>query len=463
MYRQKNRFLFILLCTFLLCSSVQATILQISVHDSIDNTTLPSAIVYLNGENYARTNTNGQVFLNHSGLEDQLIRVSMTGYNDWEKLVAKNETSVLVNLSRKDIFLKITLYDSDTLGFVPGARIALSEENETRTNLTDSSGSAIFSVNAYSRYSIDISAQNYGSRNGIIDMGTENIGAQYLLFPSNRFSFVIKDKDEKVVLPDAEVYLDAVLAGKTDTRGVLTIPVIRGKTYSIEIKKPGYQPLSESRVIRETDAVYSGELSKAVIGAFIYSFDENHAPINGTDIFINGTLSGTTNQFGRSNFPSLVSGSYSVEVRKTGYVPVNRTIVIANQGEDHIFEMPFENAELTLFVREKDEKTVPDALIIINGNTVGFTDDHGQFITRVRFNTPYNITAIKDTYQPSSVQKQFSTGNATVAVTLIMEKSIDWGLITLILIGAVGILVLFAAIKISGGRKRRHFIRKNEI
>jgi hypothetical protein len=463
MYRQGNRFLFILLCALLLCSSAQATILQISVQDSTDNSTIPHAMVFLNGENFARTNNNGQVFLNHSGLNDTLIRVSMTGYNDWENLVAKNETAVFANLSRKSITLNVSLYDSDSLGLVSGARVTLSAENMTRTKLTEVSGSAIFDVNANSRYSIDITAQNYQPRNGIIDMGTENSGVQYMLLPSNRFSFVIKDKAGMAALSDAEVYIDTVLAGKTDARGVLTIPVTRGKVYTIEIKKPGYQTLTESRAISETDALFSGALSKAAIGAFIYSFDENRVPVNDTDIYINGTLSGTTNQFGRSNFPNLVSGSYSVEVRKTGYVTVNRTIVITNKGEDYSFEMPFENAELTLFVKDKDQKIVPDAVIIINGKSAGFTDGHGQYNTKVRFNTLYNITAIKDTYQPSSVQKQFALGNATVSVTLIMEKSLDWGLITLIVIGAISVLVLFAGIRIFGHRKRRHILRRNNL
>src|SRR5665647_1295548 len=121
MYRQRNRFLFTLLCTFLLCSIVQAAILQITVQDSIDNSTIPRATVFLNGENYARTNNNGQVFLNHTGLNDPLIRVSITGYNDWENLVAKNATSLMVNLTRKSITLKVSLYDSDSLKPISGA------------------------------------------------------------------------------------------------------------------------------------------------------------------------------------------------------------------------------------------------------------------------------------------------------------------------------------------------------
>ena len=463
MYRQRNRFLFALLCTLLLCSSAQATILQISVQDSIDNSTIPHATVFLNGDNYARTDNSGQVFLNHSGLNDQLIRVSMTGYDDWEKLVAKNETSVLVNLSRKIITLKVNLYDSDSLGSVPGASVNISAEHMKQTNKTDVSGSVTFNVNATTLYSIDITAPDYLPRSGIIDMGTEDKDAQYWMLPANRFSFVIKDKNGMAPVQDAEVRIDTALVGKSDSRGVLTAPVTRGKVYAIEIKKGGYQTFTESRTISETDALYSVALLKAPVGAFISVFDDNHAPISGIDIYINGTLSGTTNQFGRINFPNLVSGSYNVEVRKTGYITVNRTILVINKGEDYTFEIPFENADLTLFVQEKDQKMVPNATILINGNTMGVTDDHGQYRTKVKFNTLYNITAIKDTYQPVSVQKQFAQGNATASVTLIMEKSLDWGLIAMIVIGILGILIVFGVIRKWGSRKRRHVVRRNDI
>jgi hypothetical protein len=433
------------------------------VQDSIDNSTIPHATVFLNGDNYARTNNFGQMVLNHSGLNDQLIRVSMTGYEDWEKLVAKNETSVLVTLSRKSITLKINLYDSDSLGSVSGARVNISAEPMKQTNLTDVSGSVSFSVNATTLYSIDITAPGYLPRSGSIDMGTEDKDAQYWMLPANRFSFVIKDKNGMAPVPDAEVRINTTLVGKTDTRGVLTTPVTRGKVYTIDIKKGGFQTFTESRIISETDALYSVALSKAPLGAFISVFDENRDPINGTDVYINGTRTGTTNQFGRINFPDLVSGSYNVEVRKTGYSTVNRTILVTNKGEDYTFEIPFETADLTLFVQEKDQKMVSNATILINGNTMGVTDDHGLYRTKVKFNTLYNITAIKDAYQPVSVQKQFAQGNATASVSLIMEKSLDWGLITMIVIGVLGVLIAFGVIRKWGGRKPQHSMKRNDL
>jgi hypothetical protein len=294
-------------------------------------------------------------------------------------------------------------------------------------------------------------------------MASENREAQYWMLPTNRFAIEIKDKDGKAPVPDAEVRIDALLVGKTDAKGRLIIPVTRGKTYLLEIKKAGYGTVTESRIISETDAIYSLEIIKAPVGAFIYVFDEKHAPITGADVYINGNLSGTTNQYGRSTFPTLVSGTYPVEIRKAGYVTVNRPLPISKPNEDYTFEMTFENAALTLFVQDNELKMVQNASISINGNVIGVSDDHGQYITNLKFNTLYNITASKDGYQPVSIQKQVIQGNATATATLTMEKSLDWGLISIIAAGIVGVLVLFAVIRMLGHRKRRHIMRRNDI
>ncbi len=71
MYNPRPRFLFSLLLILLLCSSAQATTnLLITVQDSLDNTTLPHATVFVNGANFALTNNNGQVYLTHPGVAE---------------------------------------------------------------------------------------------------------------------------------------------------------------------------------------------------------------------------------------------------------------------------------------------------------------------------------------------------------------------------------------------------------
>ena len=463
MFEKKFRFLFALLSVILLCSAAQATNLQITVQDNLDNSTISHATVFLDGANQGRTNNNGLFYVTHSGLNDVDIRVTMTGYDDWESMVGKNETSLFVNLSRKSLTLKVDLFDSDTLGPVLNANVNITADNSTQSKQTDVTGSATFGVTAETLYSVDITAPNYQPRSTTIDMGAENQEVQYWLLSGNRFSVIVKDKDTSSPIPGAEVRVDSILLGKTDDRGILITPITRGKIYTIEIKKDGYQTYTETREISEADALYSVSISKAPVGAFIYATDENKAPLSGADIYINGTLSGTTNEYGRLNFPNLVSGAYAVEVRKTGYVTASRAITVAGQSQDYVFQLPFENAALTIFVQDKDQKVISNASIIVNGQYAGVTDDHGQYMTNVKLNSPYNISSTKENYQSASVQEQVIQGNSSASVTLTMEKNLDWGVVTMIAIGAIAILVLFAVIRMIGGRKRRHVTRRNEI
>lgn len=410
MNRYRFRFLFVLLCLFLLCSAAQATDLQITVLDSIDNVTIPHATVFVNGVNYALTNNNGQALYVHDGLNDQLIRVTLLGYDDWEKTVVKNETTVLVNLSRKALTLTVKLFDSDNLGPVAGALVNITAFNSTQGKESSPAGTATFGVNASVVYSITIAAPNYQPRAGTVDVGTEDKIAEYYLLSGNRFSFIVNDKESKEPVSGAEVHLNSVLAGKTDERGILSTPVTREKLYMIVIKKDGYDTVSESKVISEADALYTVEIAKAPLGAFVYVYDESQNPLNGADIYINGSMSGTTNQYGRSTFPNLVFGSYPVEVRKTGYIPSNRTLVVSNKSDDYTFTLSFENSDLTVYVQDNDKKNIPNATISLDGVVSGQTDDHGQFVTKVKFNRIYNITASREGYQSASVQKTGHSG-----------------------------------------------------
>ena len=44
-----------------------------------------------------------------------------------------------------------------------------------------------------------------------------------------------------------------------------------------------------------------------------------------------------------------------------------------------------------------------------------------------------------------------------------MEKSLDWGLITMIVIGVLGVLIVFGVIRMWGGRKQQHSMRRNDL
>ena len=464
MYRYRTRFLFALLCLITLCSAAQATTLQLSVQDSLDNTSISHATVFLDGNNLGRTSNTGEFLISHSGLNDLNIRISMAGYDDWTNTIARNATSAIANMNRKSLTLNVKVFDSDTILPVYGASINLSANNFTQTKQTDVLGSATFGVLAETLYSVNIAATNYQPRSGTIDVADVDKEVTYWLLSGKRFSFVVNDKDSSTPISGAEIRIDAVLVGTTDSRGILITPVSRGKFYTIQIKKDGYDTFAESRMITDTDALYEATLTKAPVGAFIFVSDQSKVPLSNADIYMNGTTVATTNQYGRANLPNLLIGTYTIEVKKAGYATTIQQVNVTKAGNDITIEMPFETVGLTIFVQDKEQKNVPNASILVNGATIGTSDTHGQLTTTLRYNTTYNITAIKDGYLPMSVQKQVPMGNTSPTLTITLEKSTDWSLITLVGIGAIIVLALFAMIRILGRRNRRRVvIKKNEI
>ena len=88
MYQSRIRFLFVLLCLVLFCSAAQATNLLITVQDSVDNSTIPHATVFLNGVNVGLTNSAGQ-FLLQSGQEISTSSLPWTAMITGEALSAE--------------------------------------------------------------------------------------------------------------------------------------------------------------------------------------------------------------------------------------------------------------------------------------------------------------------------------------------------------------------------------------
>jgi hypothetical protein len=463
MYPHRIRFLFVLVCLLALCSAAQATNLLITVQDSLDNTTVPHATVYLSGANVGMTNNAGQ-FLLQSGQGDLNLRISMDGYDDWANTVAGNTTSLPVTLNRRTLALNVALYDSNTLQSVSGATLYLSSANSTQTKTSDASGVASFGVTSYTYYSLNITAPNYQPRSETINFDAKDQDVQYWLLSGNQYSFVVKDKNSQTAVADASISVNSVLLGKTDSRGILIAPISRNTPVTIEVKKTGYQTVTQVKSISTNEAVDAITLSTVPVGAFVFVYDQKNQPVSGADIYINTTAVANTNPYGRAMIQSLVPGSYTLVVKKTGYTPVSQQVAISNDSSEFTAVLSLATVSQTFFVQDTDQKNLAGATVLLNGATAGTTDSHGQLDTQLTYDTPYNITVTADGYRPRSVQQNIPLGNTTTPLTITLEKNLDWGFVTLIGIGILVILVLYAIIRLIGRRSNSSYLsRRDEI
>jgi len=462
MYNHRIRFLFVLLCLIAFCGAAQATNMLITVRDSLDNTTVPHATVYLSGANVGMTNNAGQ-FLLQSGQGDLNLRFSMEGYDDWSSTVSGNTTSLLVTLNRRVLVLNVALYDSNTLQSVSGATLYLTSANSTQIKTSDASGAASFGVTSYTYYSLNITASNYQPRSETINIAAKDQDVQYWLLSGNQYSFVVKDKTSLAAVADASISVDSVLLGTTNSRGILIAPISRNTPVTIEVKKTGYQTVTQSKTISTNEAVDSVMMSPVPIGAFVFVYDQKNQPIGSADVYVNNAVVASTNPYGRATLQNLVPGSYTLVVKKNGYIPVSKQIAVINDSSEFPMVLSLATVSQTFFVQDTDKKNVAGATVSLNGAIAGTTDAHGQLDTQLTYDTPYNITVTDDGYRPQSVQLNIPLGNTTTPLTITLEKNMDWGFLTLIGIGILVVLVLYAVIRLVGHRGRQHTTKRNEI
>jgi hypothetical protein len=465
MHRLGNRlFLGVLLLCMLSGYALGATV-YVSVYEISDNSTaVPYAIVYVNGAMSGKTGTNGMMNFTHPGTGSVDIRVTKAGFEDWNGLVGANSSSVLVPLSRKNLTLMTKVYDADSLNAIAGARVILSGMNTTLENITDKTGMASFLVKADAGYTIEVSAPHYQSRLASIDAGAGDKEVQYWLFRDDRLTFRIIDEKTREPVRDAEITVDTGTSGRTDIRGTITLDLPRNKLYTLRVAAAGYQNAVEKRLIGEEESLIDIGLTRSPYQVFVSVYDVSRSPVEGAVITIDGNEVGRTNTYGRFSIQDMVKGTYTLEVSSPGYVTRNMQFQVEEQGQDVTVSLAYGEIDLVVFVEDEDQKVLPGATITLNNSSAGVTDSHGQLKTRVRLNTPYLITAVKDGYQSGSVREQITNATGSETTTIVLEKNVNpfpFVIAGVILICIVGVILVIRHRR--GGRKPGHSVRKDRI
>ena len=440
-----RRLIFVVLCLLLIAGGAQAATLYVNVFEKTTNVTaIPYASVFVNGALAGKTGTDGIFTFTHPGTSPITVKVMKPGYESWEDDVGMAESSILVQLRKKELVLKIDIFDADSALPITNSQVRVMGPNITESlKMTDKNGSVTFPAQAASIYNIQITATNYQNRNEVVEMGMEGKNIQYLLIRGDRFSILAKSAGDQSPIANAEVFIDGVSKGKTDGKGILSLEIPRNKVYNIKITKPGFTDYFEKKMISDNEAVVTASMAVAPYQASIFVFDETKAPVQGASIIIDGKALGNTSQYGKYTFHDLPSGQYILEVKHPGFSSLRREIGEDDLGKDITVELPFQQADLTIFVEDEGYHVIPGVSISLNGRNTGITDDNGALTTKVKVSTEYNITATMKGYKPATMTSGIDPGNTSSTVTLSMEKDLNIGIfLTAGLIIAVIIIVI---------------------
>jgi hypothetical protein len=434
----------LLISCILLCCTAQAVTLQISVVDEETDDAVSGASVYVDGTYVGKTSSGGTYSYAHSGHDDLYLKVVRAGYRNWVDYVNYDATRVWVDMIREDEPLTFELYDAVTLQPVVGAVVRVEGGDYSDSEVTGKDGSVDFSVRAGESYDVEVRASGYYDLSQTVQLENGDGPIQYWLFSKDLVGILVRDAETSAPITGAEVYIDNARAGVTDAEGRLQFHLDRGKRYSVKVTAAGYQPFQESRDLEVDNVLFQVSLSKSAYPLSIMVFNEATKPVEGAEVYLNGTLKGKTNQYGRFALSELHAGIYEILVRAPGYEDWRATRQVAGVADDVVAELKYDRATVTVQVEGPDRKALADAVIVIDDKVAGVTDSLGRFQTALVTDRAYAVTAAHDGYLNISVEADIPLGSTEFTVPLVMEQNFNvWvlvagvGVVAIVIIGAV--------------------------
>ncbi|MDN7026170.1 hypothetical protein FGU65_15005 [Methanoculleus sp. FWC-SCC1] len=439
-----------LIGVLLVCCGAQAAVLQITVIDEATSATLGDVSIYIDGDFIGTTGAGGVYTYTHTGDASFSLKAMKSGYASWVGLIDPATASVLVEMSRKSEVLAIDLYDAETLQPVSNAVVQVHGDGVDGSESTDANGRADFLVKAGSLYNVEIRAQSYYPLSKTVQMASSERVVQYWLYRSDKFAVLVQDSQTRQPLAGAAVAIDSVPAGTTGADGLLPLHLQREQRYSIQVEKPDYQTYRADRLIAADDVLLTVPLARSTYPVSIMAFDETKRPVENAEVVINGTWQGRTDSYGRYGLQSVEAGSYLIEVSASGFQTWTEICRIDRSGEEIIADLACDQADVTVVTADSGDRVLAGAVVLVDGQQVGTTDEQGTIRTSLKASETYNVSASLDGYRFTAVEVTIPIGTSTKEVTLHLESEL--GLFPIL--GIIGLLAGGVVIAVWGARRR---------
>ncbi|QYZ79114.1 PEGA domain-containing protein [Methanofollis formosanus] len=428
----------------LICSAVQATDVDITVKDADDGSYIKGASVYINDHYEGKTDSDGEFSYEYDGNSRYTLKVTKSGYEDWDDRIDDDERSVVVRMDRGTVDFTVSVYDAGTVQPIKGARVDITGQSTDFDDYerTDAAGCASFDLEDGEEYSIEISADDYAEITREIEVDGDTKSVQYWLYPEGQFAFRVADAKSNSPIGGATVKVDGKSVGTTDANGVVTMVLNDDGYYDVEVTHPSYLTYSKEVHLGENVVLEDILLTKSTASLFVSVFDMEKKPIAGAKVVVDGKDAGTTDAFGRLDLDAVVAGTHSFEVSASGYVGQTKSLKTGEGTSDLVFELVRAKVPVSVLVENPSHEPVGEVKICVNGAAAGSTSSSGMLSLDLAPGT-YNITGTMDGYHEAVQETAVKAGSSGESVVLTLEPvGLPLGIIALILIVVVAVVAV---------------------
>jgi hypothetical protein len=311
--------------------SRKALTLTVTLFDGTTYLPVPNALVTLSGENLsasARSNDNGQAVFPVRSYGLYSVEVRVPHYEALERTVetGSTDTSVQYWLYRSD---QLVIQVKDTATGTPIGNATVTVDDVPR-GFTDPSGQLVLFVEKEDNHRIRVESPGYTPATMDRYLATGDIvWAVPLTRATERVTVSAFDEDRRPV-EGAEVLVDGVLSGTTDTYGRAPIPSVEHGIHTIVVRKAGYRDTGGSYEINASvpDLVMDLPFAQGEVVISVRESGGEGLPLKGAAIGINGAQSGLTGADGSFRTSLTTSRTYNISAVLEGFAPQFRDVAI---------------------------------------------------------------------------------------------------------------------------------------
>jgi len=224
-------------------------------------------------------------------------------------------------------------------------------------------------------------------------------------------------EDAKVVIVKSGTSREQTLY--TDANGIASFSSVDYQsTYSVTVTKEGFVERKSSVNINTKDKEYAVTL-QSQIQIKVLNPDRS-APVAGATISIDGNRMGITNSNGILQVPMEKGVSHDIQVTadtyetysSTQYIETGRTSLTITLSKSYF------SPRVLVYDADNDKKPISLATVIVNGKTVGTTDEYGRATLKDFTAGTYTLEVTKPNYNSYKKEVTFTEESSDVIVEL---------------------------------------------
>lgn len=214
---------------------------------------------------------------------------------------------------------------------------------------------------------------------------------------------VFEQSDRTVLIPEAIIYSDGKIAGKTDVNGAYNMS-FEGYQPTIRVAKGGYSDWIGTPSANDTAILVPLQVRNSTLHIDIFDAD-TLIPVR--NAYISATsedgsrIEAYSNYEGKADLALRAEKVYNLEINAQDFQAVHDTIVTG--GDSSQVQYPLvRNDRISLRVTDSiSNLPVPSALIQIDGKTAGITNERGVVISNTSRNVEHEFDVTAEGYDPS--------------------------------------------------------------